>query len=439
VAAIAANASPVAGQPITFDASGSTHDPAGSIVNYRWDLDGSGRFATDTATNPTATTTYSTPRTLPVSVRITDDAGQTSTATDNLVVGSAPPVPRFSFAGPLLVGQPVTFDAGTSTDIDSTIVDYRWDLDGSSNYLTDTGATPRATTVFSSPGTVAIGLRVTDALGATARTTRTVQVTRPPVARLSASPATPAPGQPVLLDAGSSSDPDGLITAYAWDLDGSGRFTTTTGSTPFLTHAFSAGAHPIGVRVTDNFGASQTASIILKVGAPGSPGTPGSTDLGASPSPAVLSGLGLGGDTAHGIAVLSRSDLTAIVAGSPRHFAAISGSALRRARTVAARGLWINLLADRPVLFDLHIAISASDARRLRLRGARRRGLVSLAAGRPRLVSAGQRPAVMSLPARTRRALRRLHRGRVVLLVSGVASDRSGHRATVSRAFALRP
>lgn len=60
---------------VHFDASAS-RDPDGSIVNYKWDLDGDGTFETDTGKNPVATQTYGlSPGQQRVQLKVTDNAG----------------------------------------------------------------------------------------------------------------------------------------------------------------------------------------------------------------------------------------------------------------------------------------------------------------------------------------------------------------------------
>ena len=53
---------------------------------------------------------------------------------------------------PASIGQKVTFDASASTDVSGPITDYKWDLNGSGKYETDTGSTPTVTTSFASTG-----------------------------------------------------------------------------------------------------------------------------------------------------------------------------------------------------------------------------------------------------------------------------------------------
>jgi hypothetical protein len=67
-------------QPHTIDASPS-HDPDGQIVNYEWDLDGTGDFERSTGATPTVTHTFERRKGLiddlkrRVRLRVTDDAG----------------------------------------------------------------------------------------------------------------------------------------------------------------------------------------------------------------------------------------------------------------------------------------------------------------------------------------------------------------------------
>jgi serine/threonine protein kinase len=71
-------------------------------------------------------------------------------------------------------------------------------------------------------------------------------------------------GSVVALDGSASSDPDGTIVAYAWDLDNDGQFDDATGATA----TFSAtvdGTFTIGLRVTDDAGGSATETTSVTV------------------------------------------------------------------------------------------------------------------------------------------------------------------------------
>ena len=88
------------------------------------------------------------------------------------------PTARFSFrpASPT-VGQQVTFDGSGSSDDRQTPsgLTYAWDLDGDGQY--DDAPTQVASTSYDTAGDVEVSLRVTDADGATATTSRTITIT----------------------------------------------------------------------------------------------------------------------------------------------------------------------------------------------------------------------------------------------------------------------
>ena len=121
----------------------------------------------------------------------------------------------------------MTLNASGSKDPDGTIAKYEWDLDGNGTYEINAGTTASGTRSFSTSGERAVGLRVTDNLGATATTTVNVNVTnRAPTASFTASPTSVPTGTNVTLNAAASSDPDGTIAKYEWDLDSNGSYET---------------------------------------------------------------------------------------------------------------------------------------------------------------------------------------------------------------------
>ncbi|ROP35511.1 PQQ-dependent sugar dehydrogenase [Saccharothrix texasensis] len=65
-----------------------------------------------------------------------------------------------------------------------------------------------------------------------------------------------------------STDPDpGDTLSYAWDLDGDGQYDDSTSATPTRTYS-TQGAVAVGLRVTDQSGASGTTSVTVTVGTP---------------------------------------------------------------------------------------------------------------------------------------------------------------------------
>jgi subtilisin-like proprotein convertase family protein len=277
--------SPLTAQDVSLDASGSSDpDPGGAIVKYEWDLDGDGTYETDTGATATTTTQFATPGSHTVRVRVTDQDGATATANLTLSVQDRPPTASFTGPSPGVTGATSNFDASTSSDPDGTIVHYEWDLDGNGSYETDTGSDPHAGTTYASPGDVKVGLRVTDNDGSIATTTQTVHVTRPPVASFTATPNPVGLNQPVAFDASASSDPDGPIVKYEWDLDGDGTFETDTGGVATTSHSYATnGTFPVKLRVTDADGATTVATVNLVA----SNGLP-LASLSVAPNPAAV-------------------------------------------------------------------------------------------------------------------------------------------------------
>ena len=200
-------------------------------------------------------------------------AGVTTTITPRLEpVGPSnlPPVAAFTFspANPV-AGAVVTFNAAGSYDPDGVITSYAWSFgDGWSG----TGST--AFHAYGGSGAYTVTLTVTDNLGTTGSTTRTVQVgvtNQPPVATFTFSPANPAPGTMVLFNASTSYDPDGVITLYTWAF---GDGWSGSNPNPTVSHPYAAGTYSVTLTVTDNLGATGSVTRVVQVGTSGVPGAP---------------------------------------------------------------------------------------------------------------------------------------------------------------------
>ncbi|MBN2599804.1 MAG: PKD domain-containing protein [Candidatus Thermoplasmatota archaeon] len=82
----------------------------------------------------------------------------------------------------------------------------------------------------------------------------------PPVANFSWTPPEPSPNQPVLFNASTSFDPDGVIMLYEWDWESDGSY-DENGTTPLATHSWtSGGAYLVTLRVIDDDNDSATHS-----------------------------------------------------------------------------------------------------------------------------------------------------------------------------------
>jgi PKD repeat protein len=254
------------GQSVGFTADASGNDGA-TIASLAWSFgDGGSDSGGSTAHAYGATGNYT------VTLTATDSGGEAATASHAVkVVGN--PAASFSF-GPAKpnIGDVVSFDGRGSSDPGGSIQSYAWSFgDGA------TGAGSQPTHAYATGGDKTVTLTVTAALdGRTAQASKTVHVNLPPVASFvfagvsspaGQDPFTPVLGQQVAFSAQSSSDPDGSITSWAWDL-GTGTFGSPASVSWLITKFDTAGKKDIRLKVTDDGGASSIATTSFRVNSP---------------------------------------------------------------------------------------------------------------------------------------------------------------------------
>lgn len=171
---LASPTSPNVGQPVNFNATGSTAEPGHSIRTYSWNF-GDGTTAD---TGALTSHTYEQAGTYTVALKVTDDAGRKSTlTTQSITVGAGSPTASFTSSPTApTTSTNINFDASPSTAAPGrTIVSYTWSWgDGSPNTTT----TQRTTTHrFTAAGTYIVRLTVTDDQGRTGTTTSNITVT----------------------------------------------------------------------------------------------------------------------------------------------------------------------------------------------------------------------------------------------------------------------
>ena len=111
----------------------------------------------------------------------------------------------------------------------------------------------------------------------------------PPVARLTASPNPSQTGQTVTFGGSSSTDLNGTIAKYEWDLDGDGPFETDTLGTPTASRSYtSPGTFSVKLRVTDDEGATGETTRSLRVNAAPVPPPAVVAPALAAPTPAGI-------------------------------------------------------------------------------------------------------------------------------------------------------
>ena len=220
-------------QAVSFNASAST----ASNGSYAWDF-GDGSNGTG------VTTTHPYPRAgnFTVTLTVTSDNGAASTASRTVNVSGAlqPQTANFTFSPTSpSINQSILF---SSQQVGPAIQDARYDWtfgDGT----TGTGAT--ITHTYGRAGTYAVTLRVTNAGGQTAATTRNVTVSAQlPAgsADFSISPTDPGPDEDVYFNASASTP---TATSYAWD--------------------FGDGASGTGVRTSHRYSSVRIFTVTLTI------------------------------------------------------------------------------------------------------------------------------------------------------------------------------
>ena len=256
-------AAPKKNENVTFTSLAS--DPENRIQLLEWDLDGDNQY--DDAFGPSAQTTFDTPGTKTVRLKITDSDGGSHTAAKTLNVPSQPPVASFVYspATPLSL-QAVTFTS-TSSDPDGSIAQIRWDTDGDNNF-NDDGSDIEAERTFNTAGPRTVRLRVTDDDNNTVTVSQVVQIAnRAPTAVIDAPTAAPKNTNVTFRSnaaGNASTDLDGTITKTQWDSDNDGFFDDET--TAQITKSFpTTGPKTIRLQVTDNSNATHIDTHVINI------------------------------------------------------------------------------------------------------------------------------------------------------------------------------
>jgi len=246
------------GSPVAFDGSGST-DGDGQIVTWRWFLgDGTVREG------ERIQHIYVQPGDYEVVLAVTDeDGGQDEDSTRvHVVPRNLGPQADAGNDVDTGVGEAVVFDASGSTDPDGQVVSWEWDFGDD-----QVGAGERVEHTYDAPGQYIVVLTVTDDDGATDRDSVRVRVEAeevpdnlPPVA--DAGPDQDVlVGQAVVLEGGGSTDPDGAVVAWVWDLGDDGGVEGET-----VVHTWDvAGVYPVRLTVTDDDDATDSDTVVVTV------------------------------------------------------------------------------------------------------------------------------------------------------------------------------
>ena len=231
----------VAGQPLTFSAANSTAAPGRRIVRHEWRFgDGSG------AEGVQVDKTYTSVGNFDVTLVVTDDAGLTGVAVQQVAIAAptatptpiVPPQAIISGPSQAVAGVAVTFDGSSSTPVGG-LSSYQWNFG-------DGGAATGATVshVFAQAGVYNVTLAVSSAAGQTSQAALTVQVSAPP--------PTPLPLEDTLWTL-QGSQPGAPITAtfQQGQISGSGGCNSYGGSFTSFGADITIGALTVGSQVCE--------------------------------------------------------------------------------------------------------------------------------------------------------------------------------------------
>ncbi|MEA2493475.1 MAG: hypothetical protein QOJ29_1386 [Thermoleophilaceae bacterium] len=209
-----------------------------------------------------------------LSVAATTDSGALADPTPSTwswtVDGSSPPAPALSEpVADGAVGDRPTFTWQPEADTGPAGIDhFEVFIDEAKVGEVETCA---AACAFTQPTALKDGqhklrVKVLDKAGNFAESTRRFAVASAPAAAVSVAPTRVLTDHAVTFDASGSTDDNGQIVRYEWDLDGDGSFEVDGGAGPATTRTYGTPQSlMVQVRVTDDGGLSSTASASLVV------------------------------------------------------------------------------------------------------------------------------------------------------------------------------
>ena len=151
------------------------------------------------------------------------------------------------------------FDGSASSDPDGSIAEYHWSFEDPVYFNPgDLGPTPSHK--YDHVGTFTCTLRVVDNEGDTGEATATINVTgepgnQAPTAVIFADKTGGPLPQGINFDAFGCTDPDDIVSAYRWDLDGDGYYEFQSAIPVAYAEYTKAGSYTVGLMAIDFFGA----------------------------------------------------------------------------------------------------------------------------------------------------------------------------------------
>lgn len=269
-------------------------------AQYDVDLDGDGQFESSGNSEVMFSLDTCSRGVQRVRLRGRDDSGAAVSVTgaSAIVIDNTRPV-AVATASPQFGSAPLEVEfSGSASDLedDAASLSYAWDLDGDGIYDVNLDTLTPPFHTYADPGLYSIRFRVTDSQGASDVDTLLIQVNAQqnilPVASQESTDSTGSAPLSIDFDASGSFDPDGSIVNYEWDFDGNGTFEESGSAT--TSHIYPGpGIFSCRVKVSDDMGGHDFASVYIEVVAPGtwvSQTVGQNSGYGLAPSIAIIEG-----------------------------------------------------------------------------------------------------------------------------------------------------
>ncbi len=267
---------------VNLDGSAST-DPDGTITAYSWvTVSGPGSVTINNSNTATPSVTGLQIGVYIFELTVTDNGGATAANQVTVIVNPKTIVPNQSpvaNAGSnqtiVLPQNSLSLNGTSSFDPDGTIAGYNWtQLSGPSTAVIAGGNTSTPAVSKLVVGQYVFQLVVTDNNGATNNDQVAItvnpavaKVNQPPVANAGINDTITLPQNNYTLNASQSTDPGGTIQSYQWqEIGGPNTVNSSSMNSPQVTiSGLLAGDYEFQVTVTDNAGATSTATMKLTV------------------------------------------------------------------------------------------------------------------------------------------------------------------------------
>ncbi|RKX51605.1 MAG: hypothetical protein DRP50_08590 [Thermotoga sp.] len=230
---------------VNFDASTSS----GSLLQtFEWDLNGDGIYDEE---GKKISHYYPEPGSYVVTLRVTDNLGESDTDTCTVHVLNRKPVPKFNYSPIKPSTDALVQFTDLSDDPDGTIISWQWNF-GDGHTSSQRNPTHR----YSDDGTYTVTLTVTDDDGATDSSTSYIYISnRPPNADFGFYPPDPDTSDSIQFT-DKSSDDDGFVSLWNWEF-GDGYSSNQRNPIHKYTND---GTYTVTLTVTDDDGASDSVT-----------------------------------------------------------------------------------------------------------------------------------------------------------------------------------